>query len=140
MLPHRRFSLDELRYLGESDAGPSPIEHFLSALGGCICILGSALAQKLGLDVRALEVEVEGALDVRGFLAEDGVRSRFGTVRTRVKVTTREAQERIYRLREEFERRCPVTTMLEDAGTVLDSSWLAVPAPNRMPRAACRAQ
>lgn len=42
---HRAFSLDELRYLGGQDTGPNPIEHFLAALGGCICILGPALAK-----------------------------------------------------------------------------------------------
>src|SRR3990172_4116822 len=55
---HRAFSLDELRYLGGSDTGPNPIEHFLAALGGCICIVGPALAEGVGLGVRGMEAGV----------------------------------------------------------------------------------
>ncbi len=137
---HRAFPLDELRYLGGGDSGPNPIEHFLAAFGGCICILGSALAREMGLDVRGLEAEGEGTLDVRGFLAEDGITSQFRTVKARVLVATNETQEQIDRLKVEFERRCPFHTMLVNAGTALDSQWEAIRPRGRGQRETCPGQ
>jgi len=123
---HRAISMDELRHVGGSDSGPNPMEHFLSSLAGCICVLTPALAQDLGIEIRNLEAEVEGTLDVRGFLGENGVKPAFYMLKIRVRLKSHEPQDRIDRLREEFERRCPFHYMLKETGASLDSRWEAI--------------
>jgi len=124
---HRAFSMDELRHLGGSDSGPNPMEHFLSSLAGCVCIITPALAQELEMEIQGLQVQVEGSLDVRGFLGQDGIRPAFSTVKVHVRLKTRESQEQANHLKEEFERRCPFHYMLVESGASLDSRWEAVP-------------
>lgn len=102
------------------------MEHFLSSLAGCICILAPALAQELGMEAQGLQTVVEGTLDVRRFLAEDGVKPGFRTVRVRVRLKTREPQVQVDCLKEDFERRCPFHYMLKETGALVDSQWEAV--------------
>lgn len=72
-----------------SDSAPNPQELLLAALNACVTVgivLGAA-AQ--GIELRALEVDCEGELDLRGFLdAESGIAPGVDSLAISVKVDT----------------------------------------------------
>lgn len=61
-------TLDEPENLGSSDAGMTPIEALLGALGACKCIVAKSYAKKFDVQFREIRVKIEGELDVDGFL------------------------------------------------------------------------
>lgn len=73
-------------FLGH-DSGTMPAERLLSALGQCIGTAFAAQATKQGIDVQALEVEMKGRLDLRGFLELSDVRPGLNSISTTIRVT-----------------------------------------------------
>ena len=66
----RNFTLlvDEPKNLGGEDAGPTPVEYLLSALSGCINVVSHVVAKEMGLELKRLEIAVEGDLDPARFM------------------------------------------------------------------------
>ncbi len=76
------FRVDEPEALGGTDAGANPVQYALASLGSCQAITYRFWAAKLGIELDAVTVRVEGDLDVRGFLGfDDSVRPGFTAVR-----------------------------------------------------------
>src|SRR5687768_8940921 len=70
---HRAFTIDAdepLELLGGNTA-PNPQELLMAALNACITVGYVACASAKGITLDKLEIETEGALDLRGFLGID---------------------------------------------------------------------
>ena len=78
---------DEPPILAGADEGANPVEHLLNALAACVTTSMVAHAAVRGIRIEALESELEGDIDLQGFLglAED-VPKGFTDIRIRVKV------------------------------------------------------
>lgn len=112
-LREHRLTVDEPRGIGGSDAGPSPIELVLAALGTCQEITYRAFATALGIHLRGVAVRVEGDIDLRGFFGvDDTVRPGFERLRLHVALDTDASAADVQRLRETVNRHCPVLDML----------------------------
>ena len=59
---------DEPPILAGSDQGANPVEHLLNALAACVTTSMVAHAAVRGIQIEELESEVEGDIDLRGFL------------------------------------------------------------------------
>ena len=59
---------DEPPILAGHDQAPNPVEHLLNALAGCVTTSLVAHAAVRGIHIRELESEIEGDIDLRGFL------------------------------------------------------------------------
>lgn len=104
-----RFSVDEPADLGGSDLAANPVELALSALGSCQAITYRVWADKLGIELEGVRVDVEGDLDIRGFFGfVDGVRPGYNDVRVTVTLTGPESDETYARLTEQVDAHCPV--------------------------------
>lgn len=104
-----RFAVDEPADLGGGDVAANPVELALSALGSCQAITYRVWAEKLGISLERVLVEVEGDLDVRGFFGfAEGIRPGFNDVRVTVTLTGPESEETYQRLTQEVEAHCPV--------------------------------
>jgi uncharacterized OsmC-like protein len=78
---------DEPPVLAGSDDAPNPVEHLLNALAACLTTGIVAHAAVRGIHIRSLSSEVEGDLDLRGFLGIDsGVPRGFTDIRIRFEV------------------------------------------------------
>lgn len=100
---------DEPKNLGGTDTGMSPVETLLCALGACQCMTARFFAASLKVDLEEYRVEVEGDLDIMGFLKGDsGVRPGFQGIRVTVHIRSQAAQEKIEELMALVESRCPV--------------------------------
>jgi uncharacterized OsmC-like protein len=59
---------DEPPILAGGDTGANPVEHLLNALAACVTTSMVAHAAVRGIHIEALESELEGDIDLRGFL------------------------------------------------------------------------
>ncbi len=59
---------DEPDALGGTDTGPNPVEQLLAALGNCLAVGYAANATASGIEIRDMNIELEGELDLHTFL------------------------------------------------------------------------
>lgn len=90
---------DEPAILAGADLGANPVEHLLHALASCLTTSMVAHAAVRGIRIRALESELEGDIDLRGFLglAAD-VPKGYTAIRASFRVDA--AEEDLPRIRE----------------------------------------
>lgn len=109
------FTIDEPHDLGGADSGANPVEHLLAALGSCQVITYQVWAEKLGITVEGIELDLTGEIDLRGFLGTaDGVRPGFEGIEVHTTLTGPEPVERYQELVDIVERHCPVLDNLQN--------------------------
>lgn len=90
--PHlKTFELDadEPPILAGSDIGPNPVEYLLNALSACLTTTLVYHAALRGIQIDELESELEGDIDLRGFMGlSDEVRRGYENIRVNFKVKT----------------------------------------------------
>jgi uncharacterized OsmC-like protein len=93
---------DEPSILAGHDDAPNPVEHLLNALAGCITTSMVAHAAVRGIQIDELESEVEGDIDLRGFLGlSNDVPKGYSDIRVKFHVKTDEHNlERLKQLAE----------------------------------------
>ena len=80
---------DEPLILVGTDTGANPVEHLLNALSACLTTSLVYHAALRGIQIDELESELEGDLDVRGFMGlSDEVRKGYENIRVNFKVKT----------------------------------------------------
>jgi uncharacterized OsmC-like protein len=78
---------DEPPILAGHDEGANPVEHLLNALAACVTTSMVAHAAVRGICIEELESELEGDLDLRGFLGlSNDVPKGFTNIRVNFKV------------------------------------------------------
>jgi uncharacterized OsmC-like protein len=80
---------DEPAILAGKDEGANPVEHLLNALAGCVTTSMVAHAAVRGIVIEELESELEGDIDLSGFLGlNPNVPKGYTEIRVRFKVKT----------------------------------------------------
>ena len=80
---------DEPPILAGGDEGANPVEHLLNALAACVTTSMVAHAAVRGIHIDELESELEGDIDLRGFLGlSNDVPKGFTNIRVNFKVTS----------------------------------------------------
>lgn len=92
-IPHKQtfhMDADEPAILAGGDEGANPVEHLLHALASCLTTSMVAHAAVRGIQIEELESELEGDIDLRGFLglAAD-VPKGYTNIRARFRVKAR---------------------------------------------------
>ncbi|WP_417721094.1 OsmC family protein [Salipiger sp.] len=114
---------DEPALAGGTDEGPSPLEYVTAGLAACQLVTVTKIADAMGLDYTGLRVDAEA--DVK-FRAAQGAMSpipRFSAARLVVRMRSPEPPERLARLEELVEERCPVSNLFLDAGIAPEVVW-----------------
>ena len=110
-----RVIVDEPEMLGGTDAGPNPVELVLAALGTCQEITYRAYATALGIPLDEVSVELDGELDLRGFLAvDDTVRPGYQGITGTVTLKSPASEAELQTLREAVNAHCPVLDILRN--------------------------
>ena len=93
---------DEPPILAGEDQGPNPVEHLLNALAGCLTTALVAHAAVRGIEIEEVESEIEGDLDINGYLGlSKDVPKGYKDIRVKIKVKAKEENiERLKRLAE----------------------------------------
>jgi uncharacterized OsmC-like protein len=82
---------DEPPILAGQDQGANPVEHLLNALASCVTTSMVAHAAVRGIEIQELESELEGDIDLRGFLGlANDVPKGYTEIRVKFKVKTDE--------------------------------------------------
>ena len=97
---HFELHADEPPILAGTDDGANPVEHLLGALAGCVTTSLVAHAAVQGIPIEELESELEGDIDLRGFLGLDPeVPKGYTNIRMKIQVKTDPANlEKLKRL------------------------------------------
>jgi uncharacterized OsmC-like protein len=78
---------DEPPILAGNDAAPNPVEHLLHALASCLTTSMVAHAAVRGIAIEELESELEGDIDLNGFLGlDDNVPKGYTEIRAKFRV------------------------------------------------------
>ncbi|WP_174614432.1 OsmC family protein [Virgibacillus ihumii] len=114
----KKFDIDEPVALGGNDAAPNPVEYLLGALGGCINVLVTTFAEQFSVDVKDVNVHIEGDLDPDGFQGKNpNVRPGYQEIRYQISIDSPSPNENVKALIEHVEKVCPVKDTLQ--GTTL---------------------
>jgi uncharacterized OsmC-like protein len=110
---------DEPAILAGSDEGANPVEHLLHALASCLTTSMVAHAAVRGIEIEELESELEGDIDLRGFLglAMDVPR---GYTSIRAKFRVKAKPEDLSRIRELANFSPVLNTIVRGANVELD--------------------
>ena len=111
--------IDQPAPAGGTDAGPTPLDVQLMALGSCIAAIGRIIANQRKLAVRGIEVAVEGEIDTDGLLGKPtNKRVGFSAITARVKIDADISAAEKEKLLHEIDERCPISENLKNATTV----------------------
>lgn len=114
--------LDEPKEFGSTDAGMTPIEALLGALGACKCIVAKSYAQKFNVTFTDISVKIEGELDSDGFLGRNPeAKIGLSYVKTTYHFESSSRQEEIEALVAFVDQTCPVADSMLNA-PVLESA------------------
>jgi uncharacterized OsmC-like protein len=98
------------------NAGPNAVEAVLQALASCLGVGFVYNASALGIDVRALEFELEGNLDLHGFLGlSETTRPGFSGIRVSYRVDADAPRDKIEELCSYVQKTSPVLDMLRNS-------------------------
>ncbi len=120
----RRLVIDEPEERGGTNQGPAPTETMLGALVGCSNVITHKIAAKMGLDIAALEIDVEARFDRRGVTLAEEIAVPFPDLKLTMRVTTDASDEEIEALKRDLARFCPVSKVLREAGTRIEEAWV----------------
>ena len=108
--------IDQPAPAGGMDAGPTPLDIQLIALGGCVTAIGRIIANQRKLAVRAIEVAVEGEIDTDGLLGKSSEkRIGFSAIIARVKIDADMTLAEKEKFLHDIDARCPVSENLQNA-------------------------
>ena len=102
--------IDQSKRGGGNDLGPAPLEYFFLALGGCLITIAKVVAHQRKIELRGMQVHVEGDLDSDVLLGRrDDIRAGFSDIRVHVDLDADLTHDEKKAFLKEVDRRCPVT-------------------------------
>ena len=119
---------DEPDTMGGTNTAPSPLENVLASLVGCDGVIINGVAEAMGFAYSGVDFECTGQIDIRGPKGVPGIRPYFEKVDIRIVLQTDEPADRVKKLQDNVEFRCPVMNLLRDAGVDLAVVWEVEPA------------
>ena len=106
---HRMY-IDQSKRGGGNDMGPSPLEYLFLSLAGCLVTIAKIVAHQRNIEIRDLQVHVEGDLDSDVLLGRrDDIRAGFSDIRVRVDLDADLTQEEKEAFLREVDQRCPIS-------------------------------
>lgn len=113
---------DHPEVLVGTDQAPSPVEHVLHGLLGCLTAGIGNIASARGIELHEVESEVEGDIDLQGLLGlSDEVRNGFQELRVRFRIAGDASDEELRTVLEQSQERSAVLDVLTN-GVPVDVS------------------
>lgn len=110
---------DEPPVLLGANHAPNAVEAVLHALASCIAVGVAYNAAAQGIEIRSLEIDLEGEMDLHGFLGlSPDVRAGYEGIQLTYRVDTDASQEKIDELCAYVQRTSPVLDMLRNPVSV----------------------
>ncbi len=111
--------IDQPANAAGTDTGATPLELLFASLAGCIGTIGRIVAMQKRIDLKGMNIKVEGALDTDGLLGKpiDG-RVGFEAITISVDIDADMTAEEKEAFLHEVDCRCPVSENLLNATPV----------------------
>ncbi len=81
-----KITIDQPDNAGGTNEGPTPLEYFLFSLGGCVATIARIAAKQQKIELRAMEVSVDGDINPAGLLGK-ATDDRVGFSEIRIEAT-----------------------------------------------------
>jgi len=103
------FEADHPEIFASEDQGITPIEYVLVGLASCLTAGVAAVAQNRGIQLRSVESNLEGKMDIRGILGIDSdVRNGYDDVKVTFKIDADASKEEIEAIVAQSQKRSAV--------------------------------
>jgi uncharacterized OsmC-like protein len=103
------FSADHPEIFASEDQGVTPVEFLLVGLASCLTAGVAAVAQNRGIQLRSVEANVEGSMDIRGILGIDSdVRNGYDDIKVTFKIDADASKKDIEALVAQSQKRSAV--------------------------------
>lgn len=103
------FEADHPEVFASEDLGATPVELVLVGLASCLTAGVAAVAQNRGIQLRSVEAQLEGAMDLQGILGIDAdVRNGYDDIKVRFDIDADATQEDIEALVAQSQKRSAV--------------------------------
>lgn len=122
------YATAEPEAIGGTDESPSPMDLVLGATSGCISVVVELVAKELGITVDALDIDVSGQIDIRGFLGTADVPPHFQAIQVTVRLVTDAPVEKVEQLKAAVAPRCPALGLFRAAQTAITEEWIVTAA------------
>jgi len=106
---------DEPAGLGGGDSAPNPVEQLLAALGNCLAVGYAANASVAGIEIKELDIRLDGDIDLRPFLGVMPGHPGYSDIRVEVSLVSDAPAEQIAALHEQVAATSPVGKSLTAA-------------------------
>jgi uncharacterized OsmC-like protein len=111
--------VDQPKGAGGDGAGPNPLQYLFLSLGGCVATIARMTAKRQRVELRGVEVEIEGDIDTDFLTGKtDEGRAGFKEIRVHTKLDTDLSEEDEKAFLEEVDRRCPISDNLTNTTSV----------------------
>ena len=106
---------DEPPVLLGANAGPNAVEMVLAGLASCLAVGFAYNAAARGIRIEALNLRLEGEIDLRGFLGlSDTVRPGYRNIRVTCRVRSDATREQLLALSEHVQKTSPVLDIIRN--------------------------
>jgi uncharacterized OsmC-like protein len=107
------FEADHPEIFASEDHGITPIEYVLVGLASCLTAGIAAVAQNRGIQLRSVESNLEGKMDIRGILGMDGdVRNGYDDIKVKFKIDADASKKDIEAIVAQSQKRSAVYDVL----------------------------
>ena len=115
---------DEPAERGGTNEGFAPTEFFLAALIACSNVITHKIARKNDIKLESLEVSLDAGFNRLGVTLQEEIDLPFPDMKLRIEISTDASEEQVGILQRDLPRFCPVSKMIEQAGTRIDTEWV----------------
>jgi uncharacterized OsmC-like protein len=113
------FSADHPEIFASEDQGVTPVEFLLVGLASCLTAGIAAVAQNRGIQLRSVEANVEGSMDIRGILGIDSdVRNGYDDIKVTFKIDADASKKDIEALVAQSQKRSAVYDIITNPTNV----------------------
>ncbi len=116
-------TIDEPSERGGTNEGATPTETLVCALIGCTTVVSHRIAERLGIELSDMSVDVDADFDRRGVMQEEHLTVPFPKMDLRVSVTTSASEEDMETLQRDLKKFCPISNVIRQSGTELTETW-----------------
>ena len=103
------FDADHPEIFAAEDRGVTPVEFLLVGLASCLTAGIAAVAQNRGIQLRSVEADVEGSMDIQGILGMDSdVRNGYDGIKVKFKIDADASRQDIEALVAQSQKRSAV--------------------------------
>ena len=103
------FDADHPEVFASEDLGATPVEYVLVGLASCLTAGVASVAQNRGIQLKSVEANLEGAMDIQGILGIDSdVRNGYGDIKVTFNIDADASQQDIEALVAQSQKRSAV--------------------------------